>query len=145
MLPPDGRVTVSWERWATERGGINRGPDSVGVRTPNTVLPDDLGRESDRFGLVVLTFPVFGDGRAFTQARVLRERFGFTGEIRATGNVLRDQLQFMQRCGIDAFEVSERAVTENWLAALQDFDLFYQPAADNRPWIQRQRGAADRP
>jgi uncharacterized protein (DUF934 family) len=56
--------------------------------------------------------------------------------------VLRDLLQFMQRCGIDAFEVGERAVTEDWFAALDDFDLFYQPAADRRPWIQRQRAAA---
>ncbi len=59
--------------------------------------------------------------------------------MRATGSVLRDLLQFMQRCGIDAFEVSPRAIEENWFAALSEFDLFYQPAADNRPWIARQR------
>jgi uncharacterized protein (DUF934 family) len=53
--------------------------------------------------------------------------------------VLRDQLLFMRRCGIDTFEVSERALAENWLAAFEDFGLFYQPAEDARPWIARQR------
>ena len=56
-----------------------------------------------------------------------------------TTDVLRDQLLFMRRCGIDAFEVSERAIAENWLAALRDFDIFYQPAEDGRPWIASQR------
>ncbi len=138
-VPADGKVTFSWERWLEERERESREPDETGVRVPNTVPPADLGLDAGRFGLIVLSFPVFGDGRGFSQARVLRERFGFRGEIRATGNVLRDQLQFMERCGIDAFEVGERAIAENWFAALREFDVFYQPAADNRPWIQRQR------
>ena len=70
---------------------------------------------------------------------MLRSRYGFAGEIRATGGVIRDQLQFMQRCGIDAFELPERALTEDWFVALSEMDLFYQPAEDDRPWIARQR------
>jgi uncharacterized protein (DUF934 family) len=138
-LPESGRVTVSWTRWIAEREGLNRPAAELGVRAANTVAANDLGADAARFGLVVLTFPSFSDGRAFSQARVLRSRFNYAGELRATGGVLRDQLQFMQRCGFDTFEVPERALTEDWFQALSEFDLFYQPAEDNRPWIARQR------
>ncbi len=138
-LPADGPVTVSWARWQTERGTIARAASELGVRVPNTVTTAEIGADAGRFGLIALSFPSFADGRAFSQARVLRSQYGYAGEIRATGGVGRDQLLFMQRCGIDAFEVPERALTEDWFAALNEIDLFYQPAEDNRPWIQRQR------
>jgi uncharacterized protein (DUF934 family) len=138
-IPDSGAITISWTRWAAERDAIKRAPQDLGVRLPNTVPTADIGADVAKFGLIAVAFPSFSDGRAFSQARVLRDRYGFTGEIRATGGVLRDQLQFMQRCGIDAFEVPERAIDEDWFAALDEFDLFYQPAEDNRPWIARQR------
>jgi uncharacterized protein (DUF934 family) len=138
-LPTEGKITLSWARWTAERTRIDRAPAELGLRLPNTVTTGEIGPECSRFGLIALVFPSFGDGRAYSQARVLRERFGYKGELRATGGVLRDQLQFMERCGIDAFEVSERAITEDWFAALGEFDVFYQPAADKRPWIARQR------
>jgi len=138
-IPNSGAITISWARWVAERDTIKRAPKDLGVRLPNTVPTAEIGAEAAKFGLIAVTFPSFSDGRAFSQARVLRDRYGFTGEIRATGGVLRDQLQFMQRCGIDAFEVPERALDEDWFAALDEFDLFYQPAEDNRPWIARQR------
>jgi uncharacterized protein (DUF934 family) len=141
-VPEDGAITVSWQRWLTEFGGSNRPAEMLGVRVPNTVPGAEIGPDAARFSLIVLSFPNFGDGRAYSQARVLRERYGFKGELRATGGVLRDQLQFMQRCGIDAFELGERAIAENWLDAFEEFDLFYQPAADNRPWIARQRSTS---
>jgi len=138
-LPLSGPVTISWARWTAERDTINRAPAELGVRLPNTVTTAEIGAEAAKFGLIAVAFPSFSDGRAFSQARILRDRYGYIGEIRATGNVLRDQLQFMQRCGIDAFEMPERALEENWLAAFDEFDVFYQPAEDNRPWIARQR------
>jgi len=138
-LPASGPVTISWARWTAERDTIKRAPAELGVRIPNTVTTADVGADAAKFGLITVHFPNFGDGRAFSQARVLRDRYGFRGEIRATGGVLRDQLLFMQRCGIDAFEMPERALEENWLAAFDEFDVFYQPAEDNRPWVARQR------
>ena len=138
-LPASGPVTISWARWTAERDMISRAPAELGIRIPNTVTTAEIGAEAAKFGLIAVHFPNFSDGRAFSQARVLRDRYGFTGEIRATGGVLRDQLQFMQRCGIDAFEMPERALEENWLAAFDEFDVFYQPAEDNRPWVARQR------
>jgi uncharacterized protein (DUF934 family) len=139
-LPESAPVTVSWKRWLAERDALAARGGRLGLRLPNDVPPLSLTPEIvGRFDLIILSFPKFVDGRAFSQARLLRTRSGFKGELRATGDVLRDQLLFMRRCGIDAFEVSERAITENWVAALDDFDLFYQPAADGRPWIARQR------
>jgi uncharacterized protein (DUF934 family) len=86
----------------------------------------------DRFAVVALEFPVFTDGRAFTSARLLRERYGYTGEVRAVGNVLRDQVLFMLRCGFDAFEMKSDDAAENWRAAIAEIDVFYQAAADRR-------------
>jgi len=141
-LPADAPATVSWKRWSSEREILVGHNGRLGLRLPNDVPPLSLAQDAPRFDLIALAFPKFIDGRAFSQARLLRSRCGFTGELRATGDVLRDQLLFMRRCGIDAFEVSERAIAEDWLAALDDFDLFYQPAADGRPWIARQRRRA---
>jgi uncharacterized protein (DUF934 family) len=138
-LPDAGPVTISWARWTVERDLIERPTAELGVRIPNALPTAEVGAEAAKFGLIAVNFPNFGDGRAFSQARVLRDRYGYRGEIRATGNVLRDQLLFMQRCGIDAFEMPERALEEGWLAAFDEFDVFYQPAEDNRPWIARQR------
>jgi len=136
---PSGPVTISWARWLAERDAIARKPAELGVRIPNTVTTADIGADAGKFGLIAVIFPGLADGRAYSQARVLRSRYGFKGEIRATGAVIRDQLQFMQRCGMDAFEVPDRALTEDWFAALGEMDLFYQPAEDDRPWIARQR------
>ena len=143
-IPATGAVTLSWARWLAKNEKIERTPAELGVRIPNTVTTADIGADAKTFSLIMVAFPSFSDGRAFSQARVLRSQYGFTGEIRATGNVLRDQLQLMERCGIDAFEMPDRAVTEDWFAAFSEYDLFYQPAADNRPWIARQRASAGR-
>jgi uncharacterized protein (DUF934 family) len=137
---PDGvPATVSWKRWSSERDALVAREGRLGLRLPNDIPPMSLAKEAGRFDMIALSFPKFTDGRAFSQARLLRSRCGYKGELRATGEVLRDTLLFMRRCGIDAFEVSERAVAENWIAALEDFNLFYQPAADGHPWIARQR------
>jgi len=140
---PDGQAaTVSLPRWAAEHEALRRRPGRLGLRLPNDASPLALADDLGRFDLVTLTFPRFTDGRAYSQARLLRGRLGFRGELRATGNVLRDQLLFMRRCGIDTFEIGERALTEDWPQALREFDLFYQPAEDAHPWIARRRALA---
>jgi uncharacterized protein (DUF934 family) len=138
-IPAEGPITVSWNRWHKHHDVLHRAPGMLGVRVANTVPVAEIGIAAANFSLIALSFPSFADGRAFSQARVLRDRYRYAGELRATGSVLRDQLQFMQRCGIDTFEVPDRAISEDWFAALTEIDLFYQPAADNRPWIVRQR------
>jgi uncharacterized protein (DUF934 family) len=140
--PDDEPATVSLKRWSAERNVLKGWPGRLGLRLPNDASPLDLAADVGRFDLITLSFPRFTDGRAYSQARLLRGRLGFRGEIRATGNVLRDQLLFMRRCGVDAFEIGDRARAEDWLGALAELDLFYQPAEDGHPWIARQRALA---
>jgi uncharacterized protein (DUF934 family) len=78
----------------------------------------------------VLHFPKFTDGRAYSQARLLRERLKYTGEIRATGQVLPDQLNFMRRCGFDAFVLAKGDPLDAWRMANETFSGVYQPASD---------------
>lgn len=135
-VPAHGKATVSLARWIKERDTLSAVPDRrIGLRLPNDVAPATLKDDLPLFDLVVLNFPKFTDGRAYSQARLLRSRLGFAGELRAAGNVLRDQLLLMHRCGIDSFEVGERAVAEDWLGAFRDFDVFYQPAEDGQQWL----------
>jgi len=83
----------------------------------------------DCFYLIALKFPVLADGRAFSYARLLRERCGFKAELHAVGKVTQDQLHFMRRCGFDTFEMSEDANVEKLIGALTSFSVAYQPAA----------------
>ena len=102
----------------------------LGVKWPNNKPDNELAAFLPHLALVALDFPVFRDGRAFSQARLLRERYNFKGEVRATGDVLRDQFLFMLRSGFDAFEVRKDADADAFGQALREFTLRYQPAAD---------------
>jgi uncharacterized protein (DUF934 family) len=126
------RVTISWARWLKERDALAALPAELGLRFPNDLAVAKIADDLCRFTLIVLNFPKFTDGRAYSQARLLRGRYRFAGELRADGEVLRDQLLFMRRVGFDAFAVSERAHFENWLHAFREIDVFYQPAEDRQ-------------
>ena len=129
--PESDAVIVSLARWRADRALAGRnGPLGLALRNSEAVRP--LADELHRFELIALEFPKFTDGRAYSQARLLRERLGFAGELRATGQVLPDQLLLMRRCGFDAFEIAKGAPLETWQRALESFSVFYQPAADGR-------------
>lgn len=139
--PDLGDIIVSATRWANEREALLTRKGRAGVRVDNDYVDfDALASDMPRLAVIVLKFPGFKDGRAFSQARLLRERYGFEGELRATGQVLRDQMQFAVRCGFDALEVEGIAALEDWCAAQSEMSVFYQPAADNRGpvWGARQ-------
>ncbi len=89
------------------------------------------------FSTIILDFPAFKDGRAYSQARLLRERYGYSGEIRARGDILRDQLLFMARCGFDAFEYQGDVASAE--AAMREFSFAYQSAADQAAPVWRRR------
>jgi uncharacterized protein (DUF934 family) len=131
-LPESGSIIVSLDRWRRDETTLRGSNRQIGVRLQNTQSPLALAQDIDRLSLVVIDFPKFSDGRAFSQARLLRDRLGFTGEIRAVGNVLRDQYLFMTRCGIDAVELPEGVSVDGFLEALDEFSVWYQPAADDR-------------
>jgi len=139
---PVSPVIVPFKRWQAEREALIARSTPIGVRVPNSQDVSALAPDIARFGTIVLEFPKFNDGRAYSQARVLRERMGYKGELRATGNVLRDQLLFMHRAGFDAFEVAKGDAVEAWKAALAEFSVFYQPTRDGRPDISRLRAQA---
>ena len=104
----------------------------MGVRLESSEAVEDLAYDLPRLSVVALAFPKYRDGRHYTSARLLRERFGYDGEIRAVGDVLREQAQFMVRCGIDAFEPSDGSSPQEWVAAAFRFRHVYQRAADDR-------------
>jgi uncharacterized protein (DUF934 family) len=112
----------------------------TGVLWPNDLAIAELAPYLDQLALVALAFPSFKDGRAYSQARILRERYRFRGELRATGDVLRDQFLFLHRAGFDAFEVKKRADAAAFLEALSRYSVFYQPATDGHPAALRRRG-----
>jgi uncharacterized protein (DUF934 family) len=102
------------------------------VSLSNTDAVEDLAPHVGRLRLIVLHFPKFSDGRAYSQARLLRGRLGYTGELRATGNVLQDQALFMLRCGFDSFESDQKGFGEALAKARSLFSVVYQPAEDGR-------------
>src|SRR5262249_54990274 len=131
-------------RWQAERDALVARGVPLGITAANTVDVASFAADLGKLALVALVFPKFNDGRAFSQARLLRERYRFTGEIRATGAVLRDQLLFMQRCGFDAFEIVNKDAVAAWRAAFAEIKVFFQPTGDGRTTAPLLRRAAGR-
>jgi len=140
-LPEDGTpAIVSLDRWRAERETLDGRNGGLGVVLKAGEDAAELAGDIERLSLIALEFPKFSDGRAFSTARLLRGRYRFRGELRAVGNVLRDQLLFMHRCGFDAYEIARGDALEAWTGALADFSAWYQPAADDRRTAAQQRG-----
>jgi uncharacterized protein (DUF934 family) len=131
-LPGDGSVLVTAARFLENPGALLARSGKLGVIWPNNRDVDDLVAHLDRLAVVALVFPTFRDGRAYSQARLLRERFGYRGELRATGQVLRDQFVFMLRAGFDAFDVKKQGDAEAFAQTAKRYSVFYQPTGDGR-------------
>src|SRR4051812_15266300 len=131
-LPADGAVLVSAARFLADPEALLRRAGSLGVIWPNNRDVDDVVPYLDRLAVVALVFPTFRDGRAYTQARLLRERFRYRGELRATGQVLRDQFVFMLRAGFSAFEVKKDSDAAAFASTVKRYSVFYQPTGDGR-------------
>ncbi|MGM0563713.1 MAG: DUF934 domain-containing protein [Pseudomonadota bacterium] len=125
---PEGDIIVPWARWQREHEALrgHNGRIGVSVNGENDIYA--IGSELIHFDLIALEFPQFADGRCYSFARLLRQRFGYKGELRAVGNVLRDQIFYMHRCGIDAFELEHGRSFDDALSAFEDFSDSYQPA-----------------
>jgi len=131
-LPGDGAILVSAARFLEDPEALLRHAGKTGVIWPNNRDLDDLVPYLDRLAVVALVFPSFRDGRAYSQARLLRERYGYEGELRATGQVLRDQFVFMLRAGFDALEVKKEADADAFSETVKRYTVFYQPTGDGR-------------
>ncbi len=121
--PTGNRFTVSFERWKAERESLLAAGCAPGVRLSSGNALADIAGDLPFLDLVVVEFPAFADGRAFSLARLLRERYGYAGEIRARGDFIRDQLYFLVRVGVNAFEPKGGLDLEKLLPALKDFSV----------------------
>jgi uncharacterized protein (DUF934 family) len=131
-IPDDGAILISSARFLADAEALSRRAGRTGVIWPNNRDVDDLVPYLGRLAVIALVFPTFRDGRAYTQARLLRERHGYRGELRATGQVLRDQFLFMLRAGFDAFEVKKPGDAEAFAGTVKRYSVFYQPTGDGR-------------
>jgi uncharacterized protein (DUF934 family) len=128
---PDGvPVIVPAARFLADAAEILQRDAPVGVTWPNNRRVAELAPYLDRLALVALVFPNFKDGRAYSQARLLRERYGFRGELRATGQILRDQFVFLVRAGFDVLDVAKPSDVDAFAAALKRYTVFYQTAGE---------------
>jgi uncharacterized protein (DUF934 family) len=131
-IPADGAILISAARFLEDPEALSRRTGGTGVIWPNNRDVDDLVPYLDRLAVVALVFPTFRDGRAYSQARLLKERYSYAGELRATGQVLRDQFLFMLRAGFDAFEVKKESDAKAFANTVKRYSVFYQPTGDGR-------------
>lgn len=135
-----GNVTVSLARWLEEHDTYAGRDGDVGVRLAPGDAVEDLAPFARDLSLVAVEFAQFGEGRGYSQAYLLRERYGYRGELRALG-ARRDHVMFMERCGMDAFEPAPGESVEALLEAFDEISVRYQPSQDRIPLIFRQRAA----
>ncbi len=145
-----GDLRVPLARWREEREALLRRPGRLGLvldsredlATPPHQLAEELAADLPRLALIELRFAAFNDGRPFSQARVLRERFGFRGELRASGELLADQLRELERCGFDAIDYASADDARQALVMAGDVDVALQPAGDDTELVFRRRRRA---
>ncbi|KAA8714991.1 MULTISPECIES: DUF934 domain-containing protein [Pseudomonas syringae group] len=125
--------------WREHSHALKARDGGLGVWLDSDEEAEEIGADVDQFQVIALNFPAFTDGRSFSNARLLRERYGYKGELRAIGDVLRDQLFYMRRCGFDAFAVRADKDPYEALEGLKDFSVTYQAATDEPLPLFRRR------
>ena len=124
--------------WQQFRAEITDYGGEISIWLDSDENVNDIGEELHQFPIIALNFPVFSDGRSYTNARELRQQLKYQGEIRAIGDVLRDQLFYMARCGFNAFALRFDQDPEACLEAFRDFQTSYQSTvAEPRPLFRR--------
>ena len=142
-VPAEGDVIVPLAVWAGGQPAIASRKGRTGVWLDGSEGPEAIAADLERLPIVALNFNTFGDGRGFSSARILRERYGYKGEIRAIGQVIRDWLLFMERCGIDSFLLREDEDVDNALGAFEELPEAYQGSvSEPRPLFRRRAASA---
>jgi uncharacterized protein (DUF934 family) len=131
-VPNAGPIIVSVEQWQDQRAALTKRNDPVGVLLLSDQHPEIIAGDLQHLSVVALDFPTFRDGRAYSYARLLRDRYQYAGEIRAVGDVLLEQLHYMERVGINAFEFESDDPAADFKIAAADFSVWYQSSADRR-------------
>ena len=135
-------LLVAHALWTVERERLLARGTPVGVRLEASDDPASLVDELPRLALVAVDFPKFTDGRGYSIARLLRERHGYAGSLRAVGDVLRDQLFYMLRCGFDSFAMKHPEQLDDALSAWNDFTDGYQTSVERKVPLFARRAAA---
>lgn len=131
---PTGKLIVPLARWLDDSGN--------GDLAPWLDSEDEVEKVADQLvqaPLIAINFPTFMDGRGFSSARLLRERYGYGGELRAIGHVIQDQLFYLKRCGFDAYDLREGTDLDAAVTSLDDFSVSYQAATDTAEPLFRKR------
>lgn len=123
-------IIVSLTQWQAERDALLASGRKLGVKLAPAEKVEALEQDAGKLALIALEFGGIGEGRGYSQAHILRRRYGFTGELRAVGKIQRDQLFIMARCGIDAYQLPEGADFDVALTAFKDYTVAYQPGID---------------
>lgn len=138
---PAGKQILPLQLWLAHRDEL-ADATGLGVWLDSDQHPEGIADDVNRFDVIAINFPAFKDGRGYSYARLLRERYGYTGELRAVGDVLRDQLFYLRRCGFNAFAVRADRDIHDALGALSDFSDTYQGAVDQPLPLFRRRLAS---
>ena len=138
-VPATGAVIVSLKRFHAEHQALESRLAPIGLRLKPDEAAHHVGAIAGKFALIVVEMPYFKDGRAFSQARLLRERYGYKGEIRATGHILPDQAFFLARCGVNSIEVKPQTRLEPFADALREYSVGYQNPRSSRGTAPRLR------
>ena len=136
---PTGDLIVPFDYWLEKQSELNQHDGQIAVSINGAVETEQVAEHLERFQLIALEFPVFADGRSYSHARLLRDRYAYRGELRAVGDVLRDQLFYMKRCGIDSFALRRDKDFNDALKAFKEFSVTYQNAADGAMPIYKVR------
>jgi uncharacterized protein (DUF934 family) len=138
-VPPPGDVIVPLAMWHGQRDQLISRPSRLGVWLDSHEEPAAIAEDLRLFGVVAVNFPKFGDGRGYSIARLLRERYGWKGELRAVGDIFRDQIFFLSSCGFNAFALREGEDLLDALAAFRDFSDTYQATVEQPLPLFRRR------
>jgi uncharacterized protein (DUF934 family) len=138
-LPATGDIIVSLKQWKEQRDALVQRDSALGIKLLSDEKPAAIQHDLQQFGVVALDFPAFRDGRAYSYARLLRERYDYVGELRAVGDVLLEQLHFMHRVGFNSFALRDNDAARAWEIAAGDISVWYQPTEDGRTTALQRR------
>ncbi len=144
LVIPAGRVVIPAPAWLAQRDNLLTRTEhlhDIAVSLAPTFRVEDIAHDVHRFALIAVEFPKFIDGRGYSTARLLRERYAYQGELRAVGNIGRDQLFYLRRVGFNAFLLPPEQNAEEALQSLNDFPEVYQGAVDQPLPLFRRRTA----
>jgi len=126
----DGDITVSLSRWTKEKAELSNHQGNIGIRISPADKVEDIAADLKNVKLIAVEFPAFTDGRAFSHARLLRSRYNYDGEIRAIGNYMPDQVFYLTRVGVNAFQFENPEQLNLALSTMDDFTVKYQASTN---------------